>query len=299
MITNFKQILDDARTLGEITIAVAVAQDRAVLEAVKEANTLGLINAILVGDEYQIKPVFDELGLDNCSEIIHEPNIEKAASTAVKKVHDGEAQILMKGYINSHILLKAALAKDDGLRSSRLLSHLAAYEIPGAKKLIFNTDGGINIAPSLDDKKQILMNAVDVLHRLGIEKPNVAVLSANELVCSSMKATVDAAELVKMWRKNELGNCIVEGPVAMDVVASPEAARLKGIESKISGNVDLLLAPSIEVGNIIGKTLVYYAGAKISGVVIGATNPIVMVSRSNNAEAKLNSIALACLLSDR
>jgi phosphate butyryltransferase len=299
MLTNFKKVIEEAKKLGLVTVSIAAAQDREVLEAVLDANKLGLIKAILVGDENQIKPLFDELGLSTCATIINEPDMDKAALKASELVHNGEAQILMKGLINSSNFLRAALDKEVGLRSGKILSHFAAFEIPGEKKLAFHSDGGMNIAPSLEEKKQILVNAVEALNTMGIEKPNVAVLTANEQVNPKMSATVDAKELVDMWLNDEFPPCVVEGPIAMDVAASAEAAKHKGIESKIAGYVDFFLVPSIEAGNMVGKTLVNYAKAKIAGVILGASNPIVMVSRSDNAEAKVNSIALACLMTKR
>lgn len=299
MLTNFKKVIEEAKKLGLVTVSVAAAQDREVLEAIKDANQLGLIKAILVGDENQIKTLFDELGLSTCAAIIHEPDMDKAALKAAELVHNGEAQILMKGLINSSNFLRAALDKEVGLRSGKILSHFAAFEIPGEKKLAFHSDGGMNISPTLEEKKQILVNAVEALNTMGIKKPNVAVLTANEQVNPKMPATVDAKALEDMWKNGEFPPCVVEGPIAMDVAASKEAAKHKGIESKIAGDVDFFLVPSIEAGNMVGKTLVNYAKARIAGVILGASNPIVMVSRSDNAEAKVNSIALACLMTKR
>ena len=299
MLVNFEKVKEEARQLGEVTVSIAVAQDREVLEAVKAANEQGLIKAILVGDETEIRPIYEELGLSSCSRIVHEPDIDKASLKAAELVRTGEAQILMKGLVNSSNFLRAALNQDVGLRSGKILCHFAAFEIPGEKKLVFHTDGGMNIAPTLDEKKQILINAVEVLHAMGVKKPNVAVLTANEQVNPKMPATTDAKALSGMWQNGELPSCVVEGPISMDVAASAEAAKHKGIESQIAGDVDLFLVPTIEAGNMVGKTLVNYAKAKIGGVIIGATHPIVMVSRSDNSEAKVNSIALACLMSKR
>jgi len=188
------------------------------------------------------------------------------------------------------------LDKEEGLRTGQLLSHLAAFEVPGQKKIIFVTDGGMNIAPTLQDKKDILTNAMLSLHRMGIENPYVAVLTANEVVSNKMPATVDAQCLVAMSRAGELPRGIVEGPISLDVVISRDAMHHKGIDSKVSGNVDLILVPTIEVGNILGKALIYFANGKMAGIVLGATHPIVLVSRVETPEGKLNSIALACLV---
>jgi phosphate butyryltransferase len=173
---------------------------------------------------------------------------------------------------------------------------MAALEIPGEHKLVFHTDGGMNILPSLQEKQQILGNTIAALRKMGIERPKVAVLAANEQVNPKIPATVDAQALVEIAMKNQLSPCIIEGPVAMDVAVSRKAAEHKGIESAISGDVDIFLMPCIEAGNFVGKTLVYYANAKIAGVVLGATHPIVLTSRADDSQAKLHSIAMACLL---
>lgn len=295
MFRNFQEVLEKAKERKKLTISVAVAQDRDILKAIKLAEEVGLANAILVGNKDELIPLLEEVGFSSDISIIHEPDINKAALKAVSLVRRGDAQVLMKGMINSSDFLRAVLDDEEGLRSGRLLSHLAAFEIPGQEKLIFHTDGGMNIAPDLEQKKEILINAILALNAMGIEKPNVAVLAANEKVSPKMPATVDAKGLVEMWENGVFPPSVVEGPIALDVAVSPEAAAHKGIKSKITGNVDLFLMPTIDAGNICGKTLIYYLKAKMAGVVLGATNPIVLASRAETAQGKLNSIALACL----
>jgi phosphate butyryltransferase len=292
---SFDEILEKVKGRKSLTISVAVAQDKDVLEAIKLAMDAGLANAILVGDKREITEMLEEIGFSSDIPVIDEPDINKAALKAVSLVKRGEAQILMKGLINSSDFLKAVLDPGDGLRTGRLISHLAAFEVPGQDRLIFHTDGGMNIAPDLQQKKDILTNAILALNAMGIEKPNVAVLTANEKVNPKMPATVDAQALVEMWEAGEFPPSVVEGPIALDVAVSSEAAKHKGIISKITGQVDLFLMPNIETGNACGKTLIYYAGAKMAGLVLGAANPIVMTSRAETAIGKLNSIALACL----
>jgi phosphate butyryltransferase len=292
---SFDEILEKVKGRKSLTISVAVAQDKDVLEAIKLAMDAGLANAILVGDKREITEMLEEIGFSSDIPVIDEPDINKAALKAVSLVKRGEAQILMKGLINSSDFLKAVLDPGDGLRTGRLISHLAAFEVPGQDRLIFHTDGGMNIAPDLQQKKDILTNAILALNAMGIEKPNVAVLTANEKVNPKMPATVDAQALVEMWEAGEFPPSIVEGPIALDVAVSSEAAKHKGIISKITSQVDLFLMPNIETGNACGKTLIYYAGAKMAGLVLGAANPIVMTSRAETAIGKLNSIALACL----
>jgi phosphate butyryltransferase len=296
MLKSFSDVVERAKNKGRVTVSVSVAQDREVLMSLKQAYDLGLVQPVLVGDESLIKPLAEEAGLPDTVQIVNVENSDEAALKAAELVHDGEAQVLMKGIINSSNFLRAALNEKKGLRSGRILCHMAAFEIPGEKKLVFHVDGGMNIAPNLQQKKEIIINAIYALKAFGIEKPNIAVLAANELVNPKMPATTDAKALVEMAEAGELPPCVIEGPIAMDVAASAEAAKHKGIASKISGNVDLFVVPDIEAGNMVGKTLVYYAKAKFAGVVLGAANPIVLTSRSDTAEAKLNSIALACLL---
>ena len=296
---NYSEILEKVKSCGQVIISVAVAQDKEVLAAIKMAQDVGIAQAILVGDAHLISPMLIELGLSSATQIIHEPDTTRAALKAVSLVKNGQAQVLMKGLINSSDFLRAVLNKDDGLRTGRLLSHLAAFEVPGQEKLIFVTDGGMNIAPTLQDKKNILINAMLALHSMGIEKPHVAVLTANEVVSNKMPATVDAESLAEMSRAGDLPAGVVEGPISLDVAISREAMGHKGIESKVSGHVDLILVPTIEVGNILGKALIYFANSKMAGIVLGATHPIVMTSRAETPEGKLNSIALACLVNSK
>lgn len=295
MYCNYRQVVEAARAKGPAVISVAVAQDREVLEAVKLAYDEGIASAILVGDAKQIKLLSEEAGLPSDVRIVNETDNALAALKAVSLVHNGEAQVLMKGLINSSEFLRAVLNKDAGLRTGRLLSHLAVFEIPGQEKLLFVTDGGMNIAPSLEEKKDILINAMLALNDMGLVKPHVAVLTANELINPKMPATVDAKALADMSISGTLPPGIVEGPIALDVAVSAEAARHKNIASQVAGKVDLMLVPNIETGNAIGKTLIYYAGAKMAGLVLGAAAPVIMTSRAETAEGKLNSIALACL----
>lgn len=296
MIKNFQHLAEQAQQKGPVAIAVAAAQDREVLEALKIAADRGLAKPILVGDEAAIRPLLAEVGLPADLRILHEPDLDQAALKAASLVRQGEAQILMKGLINSSNFLKGALNADCGLRSGRQLSHLAAFEIPGEPKLVFHTDGGMNVAPGLPEKKQILANALEALKTMGIEKPCVAALTANEQVNPKVPSTVDADGLVQAVQAGEVPACIIEGPIALDVAVSQEAAKHKGIKSEVSGRVDIFLVPSIEAGNLLGKSLVFYAKAKIAGVILGATHPMVLTSRSDNAEAKVNSIVLACCM---
>jgi len=296
MLCNFMEVLNKAKQAGRQIISVAAAQDKDVLKAVKAAWDADLAQAILVGDADLIRPLLGEVGLPSDMPIVHEPEVGKAAITAVSLVKAGKAQIFMKGLVNSSDFLKAVVNKELGLRTGHLLSHLSAYEVPGGEKLIFLTDSGMNVAPSQEEKKGILVNAIMAISALGIERPKVAVLAASEIVNPKIQATVDAKALADMYRQGEFYPAIVEGPIAMDVALSPEHAKHKGITSEIAGNIDIFMIPNIEAGNILSKALIHYANFKNAGVIIGATHPVVMVSRADSAEAKLYSIALACLL---
>lgn len=295
MLQNFQDVLYRAKKYGKVKISVAVAQDLDVLLALKLAKDENLVQPILVGDREAIMPLLVKAGLPDDTTIIDVPDVDKAALTAVELVHNGEADVLMKGLINSSNFLKAVLNAEAGLRTGRLLSHLAVFEVPGEKKLIFHSDGGMNIAPGLAEKKDILVNAMTALHSIGIDMPKVAILTANELVNPKMSATVDAKALSEMAEAGQLPCGVVEGPISLDVAISPIAASHKGLSSKVSGDVDLFLMPNIETGNSLGKSLIYYAGGRMAGLVLGATNPIVMTSRAETPEGKFYSIALACL----
>ncbi|KDR96486.1 phosphate butyryltransferase [Peptoclostridium litorale DSM 5388] len=294
MFKNFEDILSVAKQRGPFKVSVAAAHDREVIEAVKMASDIGLITPVLVGKEDEIRDYMKELGMNDVQVVDAADEVE-AARKATLLVKNGEAKILMKGFVNTSVFMKAVLNKEEGLRSGRLLSHMAAYEIPGQKKITFCSDSGINVAPTLEQKKDILTNALLAIKSMGIEKPKVAALAANEMVNPKILATADARALVEMHERGEIPSCIIEGPIAMDVACSSEAAKHKGIDSQIAGDVDLFFSPFIEVGNVLGKAWLHYCNATWAGIVLGATNPIMMGSRSDTAEIKLNSIAMACL----
>jgi len=293
---NFREVLEKLKGSGNHpVVSVAVAQDGPVLEAIKLAYDLELASAILVGDAEKITPLLAAVGLPADITVVHEADDTAAAAAAVALVKEGQAQILMKGLVNTAVFLKAVLKGETGLRCGKMLSHLSALEIPGSEKLLFLTDAALNTYPTLEEKKGILVNAMETLGDMGISNPKVALLAANEAVSPKMPATVDAAALVELNDQGILPPGVVEGPVAMDVIASAEAAKHKGISSKIAGAVDLILMPNIETGNAVVKTLTHYANAKFAGIVVGAANPIVLTSRSETPEGKLYSIALALL----
>lgn len=294
---RYSDILEACKTSGPFTISVAVAEDEAVLEAVKIAESIGLARSFLVGDESKIRQMAQKAGLKEIR-ILPASDEADAARKAVDLIRERKADVLMKGHINTSIFMRAVLNSSQGLKSGALLSHLAAFEVPGQKKLIFITDGGLNISPDLTEKKAILLNALGALRNIGLQEPKVAILSANEQVNAKMPSTVDAQAMVEMRANGEITIGLIEGPIALDVAMAPLAAEHKGIISRISGDVDLFLVPNIETGNVFGKSLIFFAQAKMAGLILGAACPIVLTSRSETAEGKLNSLALACLIAN-
>ncbi|MDD2215815.1 MAG: phosphate acyltransferase [Eubacteriales bacterium] len=295
MINNFIQIRNRLKSQATFSvISVAAAQDEQVIKTIKAAYEEGLAKAILVGDRNRIQEIIDKIAFPYTVEVIHEPDDKEAAHRAVSLVNSGCADILMKGLINSSDFLHAVLQGEKEAGRKGFLSHLAVFQIPGEKKLVFHSDGGMNIAPDLYAKKQILINGIEALHKMEILLPKVAILTANETINPKMQATLDAARLMEMYQNGELPDCILEGPITMDVALCREAAQRKGIQSQISEDVDLFIMPNIEAGNIAGKALVLYGGAKMAGMVLGTHYPIVLTSRAENTEGKRNSLILAC-----
>lgn len=297
MIRDFREMRELSRQGQPLRIAVAAAEDLEVLQSIREAGEQGIAKGILVGNREKILSLLGSMDWDSGYDIVDAEDQKQASKKAVSLIREGQADVLMKGLVNSSDFLKAVLEDKQEVGDRRVLSHLAAFEVPGVSKLIFGSDGGMNIAPDLEMKRQILINSVEALHQIGISVPKVAILTANEVVNPKMPATVDASLLMEFHQKGELPTCLPEGPITMDVALSKEAARHKGIESRISGDVDLFLMPNIEAGNMVAKTWIYSTGGKMAGIILGTSYPIVMTSRAENAEGKLNSLAFACLVS--
>lgn len=293
---TFQDINSKIKQYHPVTIAVAAADDVEVLQAVSEAVKLNIASFHLIGDEKKIRDYAQKFNFSlDTVEITNEQDPISASKKAVESVSSGNSQILMKGLVPTATLLRAVLDKEIGLRSERILSHVALFEIEGYDRLIFITDAAMNITPTLEQKVEIVQNAVDLAHSLGIERPKVAPLAAIETINPNMQATLDAAILSKMAERGQITGAIIDGPLALDNAISIEAAKHKGIESKVAGNADILLVPSIEVGNVLYKSIVYFAKAKVGAVLTGAKVPVVLTSRSDSHETKLNSIMLAVL----
>lgn len=297
MIKNFDELLEVAVKKGPKRISVACAQDDDVLKAIKVAYDKGIVNGYLVGDESEIKKIAKEINLDLSGfEIINILDLAEASLKAVELVSTGKADIVMKGLVDTSIILKAVLNKEVGLRTGNALSHVAIFDVPTYHKILLVTDAAMNIAPDLLTKKQIVENTIVVTRALEIETPNVGVICAKEKVTDAMPATVDAGELVKMNKEGIIKGCLVGGPFALDNAVSKEAAEIKGIKDPMAGNVDVLLCPNIESGNILYKALNFLSNAKSAGIIVGAKAPIVLTSRADSDESKLNSIALGVLM---
>ena len=282
----------------KMKLVVVACHDEEVLEAVVESNKLGIVEPILIGDISKTKEIALSQGLsmDNF-ELIDELDLIKAAEIGVKMVSSGKADYIMKGLIDTSILLKAVLNKDWGLRANSLISHVMLYEIPTYHKLIYLSDGGMNIQPTVDDKEKIINNACMVAKSLGNTTIRVALLAAKEKVDPKMIATIDANELKERFIKGLFPEgIIVEGPMALDLAISKEAASVKGYKSDVAGEADVLIVPNIEMGNGIGKSITYLANGKSAGIIMGAKVPIVLVSRADNHITKLYSIALGSII---
>lgn len=281
-------------------LAVVAAQNEEVLEAVAEATDMGIIEPVLIGDKEEIEKIASDINfkLDGY-EIIDEKDLKDCAEIGVRLVTDGKADFIMKGLVDTSILLKAVLNKEWGLRTDSLLSHVMIYEVPTYSKLIYLTDGGMNLYPNVDQKAKIIDNSVIVAKALGNETVNVACLAAKEKVNPKMEATVDASELKKKYEEGRFEEgVVVDGPLALDLAVSKDAAKIKGFESPVAGKSDVLLVPTIEMGNGIGKSITYFANGKSAGVIMGAKAPIVLVSRADSYESKLYSIALGSMVSN-
>ncbi|HWR38377.1 MAG TPA: phosphate butyryltransferase [Patescibacteria group bacterium] len=297
MLKCFDDVLKAVQNLPPRRVAVAVAQDDIVLEAMKGAREKRIAEFILVGNVDEIRAIAGQMGIDlEGVVLVHEPDERRAAYQAVAMVSRGEADVLMKGLINTADLLRAVLDKEVGLRTGRVLSHAAIVELPAFDRLLVVTDGGMNIAPTLVQKADIIQNSLILSRALGIDLPKVAVLAAVEVVNPDMPATMDAAALAKMADRGQLKGALVDGPLALDNALSLEAARHKGIKSPVAGRADILLVPDIEAGNVLGKAMMYAAGGRSAGLILGAAKPVVVTSRADSHDVKILSIAMGALL---
>ena len=296
---NFDELLEIAKEKGPKKIVLVGADDREGLKALKNAHDNGIIVGYLVGDKIGIENIAKEINFNlQDFEIIDEKDPVLASEKGVKLVNSGKADFLMKGLVKTAILLKAVLNKEWGLRTGEVLSHVAVEEIPGWNRLIFVTDGGMIVKPDLKQKASIAQNAINFARLLGINEPKVAVLSAVEVVNPDIPETLDAAMLAKMSDRNQIKGGKIDGPFALDNAINEFAAKIKHVDSSpVAGKADILLVPDLNSGNILGKALVYFANAKIAGLILGAKAPVVVISRADKDESKLYSIALGAVVS--
>lgn len=300
MTKSFDDLLAKVSQCSKKTVAVACAQDDAVLEAVKAAKERGIADAILVGNEAEIKTIARTLKMHiNEYKIINVEDPVEAARTAVKLVHDGEADMYMKGLIDTKTFLKSVLDKEVGLRTDKTLSHVCVFEIKGVDRLLFLSDVAFVPYPDLATKANIIKNTVEIAYACGVECPKVAPIAAVEVVNPKMPCTVEADELTKMNENGEITGCIVDGPLSLDLAIEPQAAFHKGTtDRKIVGDADVLLFPDIHAGNITYKCLVHTAECKNGNILTGTSAPVILTSRSDEFEVKVNSIALAAIVAE-
>ncbi len=293
---KYELLLERCRSLEPVPTAVAHPCEASALAGAVEAGAKGLIAPILVGSEMKIREIAMKGGIDlGKSKIVDVPHSHAAASKAVELVRQGSAELLMKGSLHTDELLSAVVARETGLRTGRRISHVFIMDVPTYHKVLIVTDAAINIAPLLDDKVDIVQNAIDLAQSLGVSTPKVAILAAVETVNSKMPATIDAAALCKMADRGQIKGGLLDGPLAFDNAISKEAATIKGIKSDVAGDPDILLAPDLEAGNMLAKQLSFLANADSAGLVLGARVPIILTSRADSVRSRIASCAVAML----
>ncbi|SFQ35500.1 phosphate butyryltransferase [Lachnospiraceae bacterium XBB1006] len=294
-IKNFAQLIDQVKGFSDMKrMVIAAAGEEHTLEAALHARKEGICRPILVGDKAKIMEILEKLGEEVPEEDIYdEAEPQAAAEKAVALVREGKGDFLMKGYLDTKVILKAVVNKEHGLGKGGVMSHFTMFEVPNYHKIVVAVDGGMVTYPTLEQKKAIIENTVGVLHAYGYENPKVGVLACVEKVNPKMPETLDADELAKMNQNGEITGCIVEGPISYDCAMSKEIADFKGYESKIAGDVDVLIVPNIHAGNILGKVYTITCQAKMAGFIVGAKCPIVLTSRGSSAEEKYDSIVVS------
>jgi phosphate butyryltransferase len=299
MVKNFDEIKNSVGSGKRKNVAVAMAQDADILKALVKAHQQGMADAILIGSGNELEHIAVNAHLDlKDFEIREEQDEHKCVQQAVRLVREGAAQVLMKGLCSTAAFLKGILDKENGLRSGKILSHLAIFESPAYHKLLFMSDAAMNISPGLSEKIAITENAIQAAHDLGYENPKVALLSAVEKVnAEGMPSTADAAIIAKMGERQQIKNAVIDGPLALDNALSRHANAVKGLKSPVGGDTDICIVPNIESGNIFYKLLTILGNAKVAGVITGAAAPVVLTSRADSDESKLLSILSALAIS--
>jgi len=293
----FHKFLERCKTLPAISVAVVWPLSDVALRGTVEATEEGLIKPTLIGDEAAIKALAVKIGVNISGYTFAQADTErKAAELGVSMCRNGQSQAMMKGSLHTDELMKAAMQRDTGLRTSRRISHVFVMDTPAYARTLLITDAAINIEPELEDKVHIVQNAINLAHALGIPEPKVALLSAVETVNPKIKSTLDAAALCKMADRGQITGGILDGPLAFDTAVSLKAANIKGLVSPVTGLADILVVPDLESGNMLAKQLEYLGGAQLAGIVLGAKVPTILTSRADSAETRLTSCAVAVLL---
>lgn len=297
---DLSELLNMARDVGKRRIAIVAAEDEDVVESAYLSVREGIASVILLGNQDKIWSIAKERNFNlEGMEILGTSDSISAAQMAVKMVRSGEVDLLMKGLIKTADLLKVVLDKEIGLRTGKLLSHIFLVEVPRKRRWYALTDAAIVVSPGIPEKVQIIENAIDLMHHLGIKEPKVALLAAIETVNPAMPTTVEAAAITLMGLRGQIKGAIIDGPLALDVAIDERCAKIKGVRSPVAGNADVLIVPNVEAGNMMGKALIQAGGGRAAGVVMGASKPIVMTSRAQNVESRLLSIALGVFLVGR
>jgi phosphate butyryltransferase len=301
IIGSFVELRQRAQSAGPKSVAVVVADDDVALTAAEGALNLGIAHPVLIGNERTIRDKAEQLKLNALLAEAKFVAAKDPAGTAVQMARDGNVDVLLKGHLRTDELLNAVLRKENGLRTGRLLSDVLLYEdaLSGRRRLVGISDGGLNVLPDLGKKKQILQNAVEVMRSIGLECPKMAIMSATEVVSTSLPSTIDAQALVDMCAAGEFGNVEVFGPVALDCALLRSAAEAKGIKDKAAGYADCMVVPNIEAGNLLAKAAKYFGGSQCAHVVVGAKVPILIPSRVESADDKVNAIALGVIYATR
>lgn len=300
-IRSFDELLERAAALPRKRILVVAPANTETLRAVAQAMEHLPVSPLLIGDAQVIERELRAAGADPArADIEHRPDVRAALERTIEIARTGGADVLLKGSVDTGTLMRAVLQESAGLRTGGLLSDVLMAELPAgpSRRLLLITDGGLTLSPDLKEKADIIRNAVRVAHALGMALPKVAVLSASEFVLPALPSSLDAAALVRMQERGQITGCIVDGPLALDTAVSPEAATEKNLQSPVAGAADILVAPGIETGNVLGKSVTYFAGYRVAHVIVGARLPILIPSRADKADAKLLSIAAGMLMSD-
>ncbi len=296
-ITNFDQLLAEAKHLGPKRIAIAGAEEHEVLLAAQDATKEGFVKCTLVGSLDKMYRTAEEHGISLYGmSLLDEPDSKKTIRRVVALAREDAVDIVMKGSVSTGSLLSAVLNKDIGLRTGNLLSHVGVFEVPGYDRFIFITDGGVNISPTVDQKLDIIRNAVELAHRLGMDEPRVALLAGSEMLSPHIPASLDALALAKMAGQGWVEGALVDGPLALDTAVSPKAAEIAGVGGAVAGRADILVVPDVDTGNLVAKVITFFVRGRMAGVVMGAKVPLVISSRADLHEVKLVSMALGVVL---